>query len=335
MLYAIAYGLGIQSNVAIPGLVGQQVLETTNTVLVHFGAMPEWLLGVLPHRQIWYKSQDLDEWGNPSQQIWQLEQGEYFLLRYCDNTEFLIHRSGSPIWAIWPADLTLEDTATYFLGPVLAFVLMLRGITSLHASAVDIAGHVVALVGDAGAGKSTTAATFAKMGYPVLTDDVLPLVERTGEFWVLPAYPRIRLWPRSAAALYGSTDSLPRIVPSHPTWNKCYLDLTQPGYHFQDQPLPLAAIYVLGNRDADLVDPSIDELAPQDRLMALVTNTYNHLVSRDRRAQEFILWGKLLKTVHIRQITPTADITQLPQLCEVVLNDFKNLGAQKPVSIHA
>ena len=130
----------------------------------------------------------------------------------------------------WPDSSTLEDAATYLLGPVLGFVLRLRGITCLHASAVAVGDRAIALMGPANAGKSTTAAGFSRMGFPVLADDIVALSEPDEILRVQPAYPQLRLWPESAAFLYGSADALPRLTP---TWDKRALDLTQNGCRFQ------------------------------------------------------------------------------------------------------
>ena len=53
--------------------------------------------------------------------------------------------------------------------------LRLRGVPALHASAVAVGGAALAVVGSAGAGKSTTAAARAARGHAVVADDVLAL----------------------------------------------------------------------------------------------------------------------------------------------------------------
>ena len=98
----------------------------------------------------------------------------------------------------------------------------------LHASAVAIEGRAVAIVGPSGAGKSSTAAAFARLGYPVLSDDIVALTGDGQRFHVQPAYPRVRLWPSAVTSLFGSRDALPRIVPD---WEKRYLPLID-GYPF-------------------------------------------------------------------------------------------------------
>jgi hypothetical protein len=117
-------------------------------------------------------------------------------------------------------------------------VLRLRGIFVLHASAVAIGDRALALAGQPGAGKSTTAAAFALLGYPVLSEDVVPVFEQGDILVVHAGYPHIRLWPDSVKLLLGSSDALPRIIPS---WDKCRLDLTQNGFRLQIEPLPLSA----------------------------------------------------------------------------------------------
>jgi hypothetical protein len=242
-------------------------------------------------------------------------------LLYRDGTQFIVDCQGTQLWATWPDDLTLEDTATYLLGPVLGFVLRLREVTCLHASAVAIDGKAIAFLGAAGAGKSTTVAAFAKMGYPVLSDDVVALVDKGDRFEVQPAYPRIRLWSESVDALYHAPDALPRIVPTHPTWDKRYLDLTQAGYHFQPQPLPLAAIYVFGER-CDRVDaPLVETISERERLINLVANTYtNYLLDKSLRAKEFEVLKRLLTHVPIQRLIPHSDAIYLPKLCDIILN---------------
>ncbi|MGF1477874.1 MAG: hypothetical protein ACFB4I_00045 [Cyanophyceae cyanobacterium] len=312
------YGLDLCTNQPIPGLI-PQVRSKFNRVQVWLRESPQWLAGVVDkERTPWYSSPTQIE-GKPVVQVMSLE-NQAFWLQYGDGTQFIIDAQGQRIWANWPADLTLEDTATYLLGPVLGWGLRLRRITCLHASAIAIGNQAVALVGRAGAGKSTTAAALAKLGYPVLSDDVVPLIEEGDRFLVQPAYPRIRLWSESVKALYQSPDALPRIVPTHPTWDKRYLDLTQAGYRFQQHPLPLAQIYLFSPRTLDPKAPFVKPLSQQESLMALVKNTYvNYLLDRSLRAQEFEHLSRLVKQIPVQQLVPHADAGRLDKLCATII----------------
>jgi hypothetical protein len=261
--------------------------------------------------------------GHPILVVWEVGGGHFFRLRYADGTDFLVARSGTEVWAVWPEPLTLEDTATYLLGPVMGFVLRLRGVVCLHACAVALGGRAVALVGQAGAGKSTTAAAFARRGVPVLSDDVTRLDDQGGTLLVQPGNPRLRLWPDSAQVLFGTPDPLPRLTPN---WDKLYLDLGGDDFPFQDTPLPLGAVYVLGEGGGDRRAPSVELLLPHEGLMELVGNTYvNYLLDRSMRAREFELLGRLVRHVPVRRVVQHGDRAYLPALGHVIQDDFQRI----------
>jgi len=69
------------------------------------------------------------------------------------------------------APVGLESVVLGGMG--LATVLMLRGHLLLHASAVEVAGRAVAVVGQSGRGKSTVATLLCASGARMVTDDVL------------------------------------------------------------------------------------------------------------------------------------------------------------------
>lgn len=317
-----AYGLMLAANTEIPGLVAMPAEQSSPVdVSISMGFLPQDL--AVKQKEEWYVSRLQRNQNQPNLRAWQVDRGNYFWLQYREGTEFIVERQGGKIWATWQAPLTLEDTATYLLGPVLGFVLRLRGTVCLHASAVAISGQVAVFVGRAGAGKSTTAAAFARLGYPVLSDDVAALRESDGDrIEVQPAYPRLRLWPQSVLALYGSADYLPRLVPTHPTWDKRYLDLAAGDYQFQSDPLPLRRIYLLKPRRAHAA-PQIETISMQAGMMALVANTYtNYLLDKTMRAKEFRALSQLVASISVRQLHPHADSTRLSQLVKIVLSDF-------------
>ena len=317
----LLYGLGLVADSPIPGV------PTTPIASVDFhlfmGELPNWLSGLSGEEiETWYVSDYHDVSGDPAFRVFRLRAGKYFWFRYADKTEFLVDQDGTNIWAAWPNELTLEDTATYLLGPIMGFVLLLRRCISLHASALVLDGHGVALVGPAGAGKSTTAAAFAEMGYRVLAEDVVTLDDRGSSFLIQPAYPCIRLWPASVEALYGPND-LPRLTPN---WDKRYLDLTQEGYNFQKHPMPLAGIYLFGERCNDKEAPFVRELTESEAMISLIANTYaTYLMDKQMRARQFELLSRLLKTIPVREIIPHTSPAKISQLCRLIGEDFQSL----------
>jgi hypothetical protein len=315
-----AFGLSLAANRPLPGLIPLSGVSPTDVRIWLDAAPPAATIRDLP-ADLWYLSDRLDE--SAGLRVWKLARGAYFKLQYGDGTEFLVDRAGSEVWATWPETSTVEDTATYLLGPILGFLLRLRGVTCLHASAIAVGDRAIAFAGPAEAGKSTTAAAFAERGYPILSDDVTALGEWDGTLHVQPAYPQLRLWPDSVARLYGSADALPRLTP---TWDKRALDLTRNGYRFEQRPLPLAAIYVLGERSAD-PHLHVERLHGREVLRTLLANTYvGYLLDMQMRGQEFESLGRLVSAVPVRRVLQPADAANVQQDCARILDDCEALG---------
>jgi hypothetical protein len=326
-LFFSAFGLYVRANRPIPGLRAVTAPRTAD-VRVRLGLRPPLPAATLNGRSQTRYVSNQESGGEPNLIVWELDDGRHFLLRYGDGTEFVVNRPGTEVWATWPDPLTVEDTATYLLGPVFGFVLRLRGTTCLHASAVAVGGRAVALVGPPGAGKSTTAAAFARRGYPLLADDVAALEDLGTSFRVQPANPRIRLWAASVAALYGAPEALPLLTPN---WEKRYLDVGEHGYPFQQGPLPLAAVYLLDYRRAESHTPRVEAVSPPEGLMALTANTYtNYLLDKAMRAREFDLLGRLIARVPLRRAIPHTDPDRLSRLCDVILEDVQALAPSPP-----
>ena len=239
------YGLRVLSDGPIPGLLPSDGTDTID-IRVWLNRMPSWWEEHSKETEtVWYTSPAVDGRGQPRLIVWKLNASWYRLL-YFDGTEFLVDPTGGELWSRWPTAATLRDTATYLIGPVMGFILRIRGVCCLHASAASTGQTIIAFAGPPHAGKSTTAAAFAKLGYPVVSDDILALQQEEDGVLVRPGYPRICLWPDATTSLYGASHHLPRITPEegiNDWWDKRYLDLTSSdGHWFQTQSLPLSAI---------------------------------------------------------------------------------------------
>jgi hypothetical protein len=319
----VVYGLGLATDIAIPGLrvlndaaqPDVRIRLKDRSALSPFASLAETLCPI----------HDIANEDSPNLRAGLLPGGEYFGLFYRDGARFAVERKGREVWADWPDNYTLEDACTYLLGPVMGFVLRLRGVTSLHASAVVVGDFAVALAGCPGAGKSTTAAAFARCGFPVLADDVVALGDRDGHIFVEPGYPRLNLWLDSVIALLGSDEASPRITP---TWNKRYMPLGENGHRFASEALPLGAIYILGTREPGLTEPVLEDLAGGEAVTTLVANTYvNYLLDRDMRGQEFDVLSRLVARIAIRRIRLSADPSALPNVCQTLAADAERLFA--------
>jgi hypothetical protein len=302
--------------------------KTNPDVTVHLGNSP-FSDGAIPDGQelLVYESSYRNEAGDPVLRMWQIPPGGHRHLVYCDGTEFWLNSTGESIWACWPETLSLENTLSYLLGPVLGLLLRVRGIVCLHASAVNLQDSCIAFAGAEGAGKSTIAAAFVQRGHAAISDDIVALDERKTGYRIVPAYPHLSLWPDSMKALYGPGASLPCFAPN---WEKRRLALASDEKQFENRPLPLAAIYLLRDRSAEPA-PFVETVSDQEALLALVVNSYaTNILDGKMRAQEFESLGRLVLTVPVRQITPHQDPALIGKLYQVIRNDFETLTSLRP-----
>lgn len=294
------YGLGVLADVPVAALDGLEPAARCDV---------RWSVGRLPDCGEWLEYARVEE---SNVRAARSPLGDHLRLAYDDGSTFVIDRAGSQVWALAPPGATVEDLATYLLGPVMGFVLRLRGVTCLHAASVAVDGRAILVAGHAGSGKSSTAAAFARAGHPVMGDDVAALCLEGDDCCVEASYRRVRLWPESVQALYGSADALPRITP---TWSKRFLGLE--GASFHPGRLPLAAIHVLDDRAG--AEARIERLDPASALIWLVAHAYSaRLLDRSMRAREFECLARVVRRVPVWRVAPAEGFTHIDRLCEAL-----------------
>jgi HPr Serine kinase C-terminal domain len=310
----IAFGLRLQSNVAVDGLMTAADSASPPDLRLWLGLLPRAFdAAPPPAHEVWRSDPVL---GDDSAVLEQTDDGEWFLLTYGDGTRFALRRTGGEIWACWPSGGSLSVAATYLLGPVIGFALRLRGQTCFHASAVVIGGRVILLTGPAGAGKSSAAAALALRGHRVIGDDIA-VIDAVDDGWMVhPAIPGIRLWDDMVESLLGRADVLPLLAPG---WEKRQYDLrtSQTGFS-ADASVPLGAIYLLtpspGNRPSAAV-----RLGGSEALLALVANTYaNVLLTAPLRRAEFLALSAVVRRVPVWRVDAPRSAQELAGFCERV-----------------
>ena len=317
--YYPIYGITFSSNLALPILAPVSAPSTVD-VEVHLTQEESPSLSqekIEQQPRGWYKQQKAD--------------GAYYCL-FLGGVKTSFHveiaLNGKQIWISW-SEIPLAEVTAILIGCVIGTALRLQRKLCLHSSVINIDNRAVAIIGAKGAGKSTTAAALAKRGYPILADDIAVLADCGDAFLVQPGYPRLRLWKPAVNALYGSEKDLSRVFQQT---DKHFVELNQnPGsaWHFHSQPLPLAAIYVLGERQQSPYAPSLDTLSPQVGLMHLLTHRYpqNLKLEIDEQAREFSVLGRLAKTVPVRSLHRENNLAKLSEVCDLVANDIETTSA--------
>jgi hypothetical protein len=315
------YGLNLSSDFPIPGLREEETESASFPDLtVELRAKPPWVSEALSMpSEVLQSLPASPETQDPAFVLKSFGEGQFFKLAYSDGTHFVANRAATRIWGAAGESQTIEDLSTYFLGPVMGFILRRRGTTALHASSLCVDGKAIVLTGEAGAGKSTTAAALALRGLPVLCEDVAAIEEKDGSYSIERGYPRVCLWPDSVELLMGRPDSLPRLTPN---WEKRYLPLDGGEATLDVHKRPLAAVYILAPREKAANAPRVEDVSSREVLLELVQNTYmNWLLDRHQRAKEFEFLSRLVSHIPVRRIVPHSDPSRIGALCALIVGD--------------
>lgn len=199
-------------------------------------------------------------------------------------------------------------------GACLAALLVQRGHLVLHANTVLLDDGCVAFVGHRGAGKSTLTAFFHRARYPLVGDDLCPVVVTDAQLpMVLPGIPRFKLRTDSLSAL-GEVTEAQRLI--HPILQKYALPART---HCSYTALPLRAIVILEEGATCRLVP----VRGAEALRALCTYTYSSSwppnVDRWMAAMElqipYFHWcTTIARTVPVWRVHYPRDFTVLPQV---------------------
>ena len=156
----------------------------------------------------------------------------------------------------------------YILGSCMGAILMQRNILPLHGSAIAIGGKAYAIVGDSGAGKSTLAKALLSQGYPLLSDDVIPITfDKYGVVYAGPSYPHQKLWEESLDKFGIDSSPFTSILER--------LDkFAVPVSDYCTEPLQLGGIFMLSKTDDSEV--SIRSINIMERFQMIYHNTYRN-----------------------------------------------------------
>ena len=334
--YYTIYGLHLRANRPLPEVQPALPPDTeSNLVRVFMVGEPN-NLPVQPQtsQSPYYTSPIQEELDTPILQVWRDQL--YYHLVYHYGNQFLINRAGDTVWCSWPAKSDFGLVIAYLLGPVLGFMLRLRGVLVLHASAVALNGQALAIVGARGAGKSTLAAELCRHGCQALSDDIAALTWSADQrVLVQPGYPRLRLWPESADALYGPEHNLRPMVPgmihngaNAQYFDKRYLELDDGKARFLSTPQPLRAIYILDWRKKN-DEVQITSSYGASALVMLDAQSYlTYLLDQHDHTQQLAALAQILKSTPVRKLHSINDLAALPVLAATILKNFEKLIRQ-------
>jgi hypothetical protein len=213
-----------------------------------------------------------------------------------------------------------DEVRAYLLGAVFGALCHQRGITPLHASAIDVADGCVAFVGDSGAGKSTLVATLARRGHESIADDVCFLQLGTdGDVQVWPGISRIRLWEDTRVAL--GFDG-PGVVREIYGYNKFFIPVDPPRNPAQSR--RLRRVYQLHRVSNGA--PEVTRLQGAAAVEVLMQNVYASRIAErlGYKPRAFIACTAAARDVPVFRFSRPWDFAALDQGTEILENHLSS-----------
>ena len=216
------FGVVLQSDAALSTLKPGAAAEGTHTIRIQRQEelAPTSPAAALDDWQLQYVLRFASSDAQPFMSVFEGARG--YLLRVHQRADFEVSSAGDHIMCRSNMDVPWATVEQLLVDQVVPRALQLCGRPCLHASAVSRGAAVLALVGPAGAGKSTTTAALCQRGWSLVCDDCLALEVADDHIMVHPGYPSVRLWPDSAAALLGDDHQLPLASPRTDKRRKAY-----------------------------------------------------------------------------------------------------------------
>ena len=121
--------------------------------------------------------------------------------------------SGNYVMVLPDADANAASVDLYLNGSVYGAILHQRKTLPLHGSCFGYRGLGIMICGDSGVGKSSLTTSFCLNGADFLTDDVTPILFRSGKPHIWGTSDRIKLWSDSLLQLNQPETGLERIFP--------------------------------------------------------------------------------------------------------------------------
>lgn len=283
-----------------------------------------------PHEKakLLYASLGKDSDEIPYFQIWKqvFQPAQYLLFRYTRDGAYATYSSnlaGDHLKIYFTEKIPVGDVITYLLGPVIGCLLRLKNKVLLHASVVNINEKAVAFIGEKTAGKSTLIASFAALGYPILSDDIAVLSEDENDYLVAPGYPRLRLWKNTIDRL--AEVQLKNLSPVLSLVEKFYLPLsnkiTDKNYKFQTTYLPLKTIYYLAPRNEHNIC-SIKEQTIAKSFLKIITNSYAPYMSEGfLKINEYIVLGNIANEVAGKILERPNNLSAMNAVCQLIIKE--------------
>jgi hypothetical protein len=223
----------------------------------------------------------------------------------------LLFDNGRTLLLEVPDGLDPRLVQSWFIGPGLGLILHQRRAPPLHACAVSLGGAAIAIAGDSGTGKSTTARALLRRGHKFLAEDQVIVDPISCQIY--PGVPDLRLWA-DAARLFG--DRIDEGSRNGSTEDK--FTIAGLREQFDRQTRPLAAVFVLS--PASAAEPEAERLTAGAAAAALHRYVYRvRLATFMGEGAGIFRWAtKLTASVPVFSLRRPRDLSRLDELAALI-----------------
>jgi hypothetical protein len=259
-----------------------------------------------------YASALRDKDGESVGRLYEMPEGAVFRFREGD------FRVGEDFIEAYLPELENGLATLRLLGPVFSYWLELRGLPTLHASAVSVDSRAIVFASRHGGGKSGLAAGLLEAGASLLADDMVVLEERELGWEVRPSYPLMRMWPDAAKHFLGHYIDLPLVQRE---LEKRCVTVGEGGYgKFQEIASPLACIYLatrVEGRDAVEIQP----VSRSEAVIELIRHSFSPRLVEAVGLQPARLdrLARLVRSVPVRRLVYPSGFERLGEVASRIL----------------
>ncbi|MEO9461535.1 MAG: hypothetical protein ABJ242_02260 [Marinomonas sp.] len=256
-----------------------------------------------------------DQWmtpdGEPKAGFYRTPQG--ILVRFYDEADFEISNEGAVMcWPASGADSRIAESL--FANAITPMLANHNGGLNLHGSAVANEEGGIAFLGHSRSGKTTLAGACARAGMAFVTEDVTELTQDKGQaeqgYWLQPKTPELRLFSDSAEHLLGTGSGIGSDDRKQPA-------LLTPEMAVQDRPVPLGAIFLLGDGVSGTV--KIAPLTSQNALSKMLQHSFVlDVEDRPRLKAHFARLADLARAVPCFTLDYPREYSALPDVIAAV-----------------
>lgn len=254
--------------------------------------------------------------GEPMLRAWQQE--GCLRLLFPHQADFLLQAERISCHILDENELPVIETN--ILAAVLAAWLEQRGVLTLHASAVTLNGQGLAFLSQSGNGKTGLCLALVHAGHPMLSDDILPLMEQNSVFYGQPAFPTMRIHPDEAQYFLGAYEHFQRV---NPRIEKRLVPVgTGELSSFAPAPAPMRGLFILQRRDPAQLGEEI-EIKPFPRAQAAVELVRHSFTARlaaalGWQARRLDAFARLLRQAPVYQLSYPSGFDHLTRVRAVL-----------------